>query len=82
LQIVLALLALAAASNPGEAKDCTCRAGGHDYQLGDVICIRGRLSQCQMNQNNTSWKEIGNECPRAALPVKLASSPLPQPLRR
>jgi len=75
MKICLLGCALAGGSVPAVAgKNCTCRAGGHDYQLGDVICIRGHLSQCQMNQNVTSWKEIADECPRVERPVTLAQS--------
>jgi len=45
--------------------NCTCRANGKNFQIGEVVCILGRLSQCRMNQNNPSWQPIGNTCPQA-----------------
>jgi hypothetical protein len=81
----VALAATGAMTCPGgveAGKNCTCRAGGHDYQLGDIICIRGHLSQCQMNQNVTSWKEVADECPRVSLPVRLAALPRSLPSQR
>ena len=45
--------------------NCTCRANGANFQIGEIVCIRGRLSQCQMNQNNPSWQPISETCPQA-----------------
>jgi hypothetical protein len=43
--------------------NCTCRANGQSYELGQIVCIRGKLAQCQMNLNNTSWQIIAEMCP-------------------
>jgi hypothetical protein len=51
------------------AHNCTCRAGGTDYAQGEVRCIMGKLSRCDMNQNNSSWKVIAETCPEASLPA-------------
>jgi hypothetical protein len=57
-------------------KNCTCRANGQSYHEGAILCIRGKLSRCEMNQNVTSWKVIADDCPQ----VKAA--PLtPRPIR-
>ncbi len=45
------------------AHSCKCRANGHDYEQGQIMCIRGQLARCEMNQNNSSWKVIANNCP-------------------
>jgi len=55
------VLSQAAAAGP----NCTCRANGKNFQIGEVLCILGRLAQCRMNQNNPSWQPIGNACPQA-----------------
>jgi hypothetical protein len=48
--------------------------------LGEVACIRGKLSQCQMNENVPSWQTIADTCPEAKLislpPVALMSLPV------
>ena len=45
--------------------NCTCRANGQSYALGQIVCIRGKLAQCQMNLNNTSWQTIAETCPES-----------------
>ena len=49
------------------AHNCTCRANGHSYKQGQIICIRGQLARCDMNLNNSSWKIIAPTCPEASL---------------
>ena len=49
--------------------NCKCRFNGTMFKLGEIACIRGELSKCEMNLNNTSWKKIANECPQAQLDV-------------
>jgi hypothetical protein len=48
------------------AADCTCRAGGRDYDLGQAICLNTpagfRLATCDMVLNNTSWKISAAPC--------------------
>jgi hypothetical protein len=64
-----------------EPHNCTCRANGRDYAQGQVACIRGKLAQCSMNLNNSSWKIISETCPEVLLRVPPAyASPLPQSL--
>ena len=48
--------------------NCKCRYYGTRYELGTVMCVRGKLSQCVMNLNNTSWKPIAKGCPEVSLP--------------
>jgi len=63
------------------AHTCTCRANGHDYEQGQILCIRGKLAKCDMNLNNSSWKIIAPTCPEANLwstPVNMAAAtPVP-----
>jgi hypothetical protein len=47
--------------------NCRCRLYGEYFDIGSVMCIRGSLRRCEMNQNNTSWKKIGDICPQAGL---------------
>ena len=47
--------------------NCRCRLYGEYFDIGSVMCIRGSLRRCEMNQNNTSWKKIGDTCPQARL---------------
>lgn len=65
---VFLLAAPAASADP----NCRCRLYGEYYELGTTLCIRGNLRRCEMNLNNTSWKQIADFCPQANL------QPLPQ----
>ena len=51
--------------------DCTCRAGGRDYELGRTACLSTpqglRLATCGMALNNTSWRFTDTPCVGAAL---------------
>ena len=46
--------------------DCTCRAGGENYELGQTVCLSTpqgfRLAVCAMVLNNTSWKISSDAC--------------------
>jgi hypothetical protein len=68
--IVIGALVLAGASigapSIGVGHNCTCRANGVSYALGKLVCIRGKLSRCEMSQNVTSWKVVSNVCPVAS----------------
>jgi hypothetical protein len=55
-------------------KECKCRYYERRIEVGAVACIRGRLAQCVMFQNNPSWKFISDTCPvsrRDGKPQKL-----------
>src|SRR4051794_9290237 len=71
IQLGLTALALAAAgvvaAPPSGAADphCTRRANGRKFEIGEIVCVRGRLSQCRMNQNNPSWQPISDTCPQS-----------------
>jgi hypothetical protein len=71
------LPALAAEAAPRQAQgapriDCTCRANGHSYHLGERVCLstpRGfRIAECRMSQNVTSWAVGGEDCVVSAMP--------------
>ncbi|MGI9482249.1 MAG: hypothetical protein ACR2OR_07825 [Hyphomicrobiales bacterium] len=59
--LVLLLYAPLAEAGP----NCKCRYNGVKYALGEVTCIRGKLSKCELNLNNTSWKVLSDICPQA-----------------
>ena len=66
--ITVAACALGAGAGPVLADpDCRCRLYGEYFDIGSIMCIRGSLRRCEMNQNNTSWKKIGDVCPQARL---------------
>jgi hypothetical protein len=70
-------LVLQGAALAGEG--CKCRANGQAFEQGMIICIRGQLSRCSMNQNVPSWTTLADQCPEAALqsprPVLQAALP-------
>ncbi|MGE0844722.1 MAG: hypothetical protein AB7L41_00530 [Flavobacteriaceae bacterium] len=43
--------------------NCTCRAFGQNYSLGDYACIQGKVALCDKFLNNTSWTFIDRPCP-------------------
>jgi hypothetical protein len=66
--LVAALAVLAGlASEAGAGPSCTCRANGHDYNQGELACIRGMLARCAMHVNNSSWKIVADVCPEVEL---------------
>lgn len=68
--LVLAGMVSAATAGP----TCTCRFQNTNYQIGEVACILGKLKQCEMTLNNTSWKTLGDGCPQANLQQSVPSS--------
>jgi hypothetical protein len=68
------LTAPAASADP----NCRCRLFGEYYELGTTVCIRGSLRRCEMNLNNTSWKQIADFCPQAGLHPKPSVYPQTQ----
>ena len=50
---------------------CTCRFDGNDFEVGDRVCIRGRMAQCGMSLNNTSWTFTDAPCPLSKLDSSL-----------
>jgi hypothetical protein len=79
LAVILAMAGVAAPAGKAAAHNCTCRANGQAFSQGQMVCIRGQLSQCQMNQNVPTWQKIADTCPEAKLisprPVALISLP-------
>lgn len=70
--LIISSLFLLAAPTASADPNCRCRLYGEYYELGTTMCIRGNLRRCEMNLNNTSWKQIADFCPQADL------DPLPQ----
>ena len=48
----------------------TCRFNGENYRIGELACIRGKLSRCDMVINNTSWTVVGDSCPVVRAPQR------------
>ena len=50
---------------------CTCRLDGQDVELGQRRCLKtdagSKAAVCVMEQNVTSWRPSGEECPQAQL---------------
>lgn len=65
LAVTLAMLGVAGLAGQAGAHNCTCRANGQAFVQGQIVCIRGKLSQCQMNQNVPTWQVIADTCPEA-----------------
>jgi hypothetical protein len=63
------------------AADCTCRARGQEFELGQSTCLQtakgARIATCGMVLNNTSWQFsdtpcVVSEAPAARKPVDTA----------
>jgi hypothetical protein len=64
---IMMVLAVALDARPAVADpDCTCRAQGRDFTLGQSVCLatpRGaRIATCAMVLNNTSWQFTETPC--------------------
>ncbi len=62
----IALIAALEALGAAAAADCTCRAQGRQFELGQTACLatpKGpRLATCGMVLNNTSWEFSETPC--------------------
>jgi hypothetical protein len=72
----LAFAGLAAASSPLPLladPNCTCRAQGREFELGQSVCLvspKGpRIAICGMVLNNTSWQFSDTPCVVSAVPM-------------
>jgi len=84
LHAIVALAAFAAAMPVAPAAaDCTCRAQGRDFELGESICMvtpRGpRLATCGMVLNNTSWRISTTPCVISTRPASEQVVTRPKP---
>lgn len=74
---ILLVAGLAALPAGQAAADCTCRAQGREFDLGQTVCLAGpkgpRLATCGMVLNNTSWQFTETPCAMSAAPP--ASAP-------
>ena len=75
LAFAIDALISAAAADP----DCTCRARGRDFVLGQSVCLAtpsgARIATCAMVLNNTSWQFTETPCVVSHRPP--ASAPIP-----
>ncbi len=79
--VIISSLFMLASPAASADPNCRCRLYGEYYELGTTMCIRGNLRRCEMNQNNTSWKQIADFCPQAGLRAQPQSTP-PQKLAK
>jgi hypothetical protein len=63
--------------------NCTCRANGTTFEIGQIACITlpsgQRLAQCGMVLNNTSWKILSGSCPTSFLENQDFGAPVSAP---
>jgi hypothetical protein len=59
--------ALVSASSAG-AHDCQCRYAGQKYDQGATVCMRGKIAECGMFLNNSSWNVVAETCPQVRAP--------------
>jgi hypothetical protein len=64
---VMAALAVLLDARPSVADpECTCRAQGRDFTLGQSVCLAtpkgARIATCAMVLNNTSWQFTETPC--------------------
>ena len=56
------------------AADCTCRARGQEFELGQSTCLAtpkgARIATCGMVLNNTSWQFSDTPCVVSAAPAR------------
>jgi len=67
----VALIAALDALLSSAAADCTCRAQGREFQLGERACLTSpkgaRLATCGMVLNNSSWEFSETPCTVSAV---------------
>ncbi len=73
--LIISSLFMLAAPAASAGPNCRCRLYGEYFELGTTMCIRGNLRRCEMNLNNTSWKQIADVCPQADLEPMPQSTP-------
>jgi hypothetical protein len=78
-RLSIMILGLLVACATEAAADCTCRALGRSFELGQSLCLTTpngpRMAVCDMQINVTSWRfsqtpcvTAGTELPRAQYP--------------
>jgi hypothetical protein len=80
LSAAVALIAALDALLAAAAADCTCRAQGREFQLGERACLTTpqgtRVATCGMVLNNSSWQFSETPCTVSAVapPAQPASA--------
>jgi len=66
IAVAVALTAVLDARPSVADPDCTCRAQGRDFTLGQSVCLAtptgARIATCAMVLNNTSWQFTEMPC--------------------
>jgi hypothetical protein len=57
-----------AAASSASAHDCQCRYAGQKYDQGATVCMRGKIAECGMVLNNSSWNVVAETCPLVRAP--------------
>ena len=72
---MLATLGLAVAQSAPVLPECTCRAFGQMYKLGEQVCLATptgyRMASCEMSQNMTNWNFSNQTCNVSLRPTTL-----------
>jgi hypothetical protein len=63
-----ALAVSLAAASSADAHDCQCRYAGQKYDQGATVCMRGKVAECGMVLNNSSWTIVAEACPQVRAP--------------
>jgi hypothetical protein len=60
----------------GRIIPCRCRYRGHEYHLGEVVCMQTpsgtMLTRCDLFMNNTSWIPSGEACTISVAPSSVS----------
>lgn len=60
---------------PVTLPDCTCRAQGREWGLGQTVCLKTatgeRLATCTMDLNVTSWRITDVPCATSSLKLRV-----------
>jgi len=70
-RLFASVLLLIVTATPAAA-DCTCRAQGREFELGQSMCLStpkgARIATCGMVLNNTSWLFTETPCVTSGAP--------------
>jgi hypothetical protein len=62
----------------GRVIPCRCRYQGHEYRLGEVVCMQTHLgtvlTRCDLFMNNTSWIPSSEACTISRAPAPFSTA--------
>jgi hypothetical protein len=60
----------------GRIIPCRCRYQGHEYRLGEVVCMQTHMgtvmTRCDLFMNNTSWIPTSQPCTTSQAPASMS----------